>query len=167
MGESLEGVRTGELLARYAAILAELRRRDVVRTNNAPAGDYVEWLVARALGVQRVTSTSEKSYDLIAGEYGKMQLKARVVSEPIKAGQRQTSPFRSWDFDHAALVQLRDVDYAVVRAVLLPMSVVREVAVFQRHINGSIVFMTPALLGHPQATDVTDRLQQAALEVKA
>ena len=53
-----------ELLAGYAGILAELRRRGVVRTNNAPVGDYAEWLAARALGGEIVANASEKSYDL-------------------------------------------------------------------------------------------------------
>lgn len=34
-----------ELLAGYAMVLAELRRRGVVRSANAPAGDYGEWLI--------------------------------------------------------------------------------------------------------------------------
>ncbi len=38
-----------ELLAGYARSLAELRRRGVVRSANAPAGDYAEWLVKTAL----------------------------------------------------------------------------------------------------------------------
>ena len=40
----------GELLSFSRAILAELRRRGVIRTGNAPAGDYAELLVQRASG---------------------------------------------------------------------------------------------------------------------
>ena len=36
---------TGELMGLSRAILAELRRRGVIRTGNAPAGDYAELLV--------------------------------------------------------------------------------------------------------------------------
>ena len=46
----VESTRTvSELLSGYARILAELRRRDVIRSNIAPAGDYAEWLVWKAL----------------------------------------------------------------------------------------------------------------------
>jgi len=39
-----------DLLAAYAAILQELRDRGVVRTRNAPLGDYAEYLVAEVYG---------------------------------------------------------------------------------------------------------------------
>ena len=38
-------LRVAELLALSRAILAELRRRGVIPTGNAPAGDYAELLV--------------------------------------------------------------------------------------------------------------------------
>lgn len=53
------------LLGAYAAILAELRTRGVVRTNNAPVGDYAETLVVAALGGSLAESVSEKSYGSI------------------------------------------------------------------------------------------------------
>jgi hypothetical protein len=34
----------------YRAFLRELKGRGVIRTENAPAGDYAEYLVAAALG---------------------------------------------------------------------------------------------------------------------
>ncbi len=44
----LEHRSTADLLARYGRTLAELRRRGILRTNNPPAGDYGEWLVANS-----------------------------------------------------------------------------------------------------------------------
>ena len=38
------------LFSLYRAILRELKGRGVIRTENAPAGDYAEYLVAAALG---------------------------------------------------------------------------------------------------------------------
>jgi len=114
-----------ELLAGYSRTLAELRRRGVVRTNNAPAGDYAEWLATKGLGGE-LAGNSVKSYDLTLATGERVQVKARVVSEPATRSQLQTSSFRSWDFDLAALVLLRVSDYQVVRAVLVPSEVVRE-----------------------------------------
>jgi hypothetical protein len=54
----------GELLSGYARTLAELRRRGVVRSNNAPAGDYAEWLVAKALDGELADNFSMKSWDV-------------------------------------------------------------------------------------------------------
>ena len=150
-----------QLLAGYARTLAELRRRNVVRSNNAPAGDYAEWLVATALGGQLVPN-STKSSDVTLPDSHRIQVKARVVSEPLRTGQLQTSPFRSWDFDEVALVQLRDHDYRVLRAVLLPVSVARANSQARAHVNGEVLYMRPALLNHPEAQDITDALNRAA-----
>ena len=92
----------------------------------------------------------------------RVQVKARVTSEPPNASQLQTSPFRSWDFDLAAFVLLRDYDYAVRRAVLLPVEVVRAQSTYRSHVNGSVVMMRGALLDHEDAEDITARLRAAA-----
>jgi hypothetical protein len=41
-----------DLFSLYRAILSELKGRGVIRTENAPAGDYAEYLVATAVGGQ-------------------------------------------------------------------------------------------------------------------
>jgi hypothetical protein len=151
-----------EILSGYARILAELRRRGIVRSANAPAGDYAEWLCARALSATLVDNFSVKSHDLVLADGRRVQVKARVTSDPPRAGQLQTSPFRSWDFDLAAFVLLRDHDYEVLRGVLVPVEVVRAQASFRRHVNGFVVLMRGALLDHHEAQDITDRLRAAA-----
>ncbi|MCY1039749.1 hypothetical protein OV208_00350 [Corallococcus sp. bb12-1] len=161
---SIQNQSVGELLAGYAQVLAELRRRRVVRTNNAPAGDYAEWLVARALGGALAEDNSVKSYDLTLPAGERLQVKARVVSEPPKHGQLQTSAFRSWDFELAALVLLRDTDYCVVRAVLAPAEIVREQSRFSAHTKSHSVHMNSRLMDHARAADITAQLRAAAGE---
>lgn len=151
-----------ELLAGYAASLAELRRRGVVRSANAPAGDYGEWLIEKALGGRLADSSSEKSWDVRLADGERIQVKTRLVSVPPRPGQLQTSPFRSWNFETAAFVLLRGEDYGVLRAVLLPATVVKEVARWRAHVNGHVVMMNAALLGHPEAKDISDDLRHAA-----
>ncbi|MEX2654251.1 MAG: hypothetical protein WD532_04380, partial [Acidimicrobiia bacterium] len=65
----------GDLLSSYAAILAELRERGVVRSANAPAGDYAEWLCSRALGATLVDNFSVKSHDLVLSDGRRVQVK--------------------------------------------------------------------------------------------
>lgn len=155
-------VSVADLLGQYAAILRDLRTRGVVRSANAPAGDYAEWLFARALGGRLVENFSVKSYDLTLPDEIRVQVKTRVVSDPPRRAQVQTSPFRSWDFHLAGLLLLRDTDYGVLRAALVPVEVVRELSVFRAHVNGAVVHMTDSLLGHQSARDVTHDLRQAA-----
>lgn len=159
----LEALSTADLLAGYSRTLAELRRRGIVRTNNAPAGDYAEWLVVKALG-GTLAPNSEKSHDLTLPDGRRIQVKARVVSSPPTPGQLQTSPFRSWSFDLAALVLLDAVDYRPVLGVLVAVDLVREHAKARPHVNGEIVFIKPPLTTTPGVVDITDRLRVAAAE---
>lgn len=84
---------TGELLALSRGILAELRHRGVIRSGNAPAGDYAELLVQQATGGE-LAPNSQRSWDVEtpAGEH--LQVKARVVPNANTPGQRQLSVFR-------------------------------------------------------------------------
>jgi len=56
---------------------------------------------------------------VLADDGEKLQVKARVVSDPAKPGQLQLSPFRSFDFDSAIVVLLSAIDYAVSHRQLL------------------------------------------------
>lgn len=153
---------TNELLAAYASTLTELRRRGVIRSNNAPAGDYGEWLVAKALSATIVANAAMKSYDLTTADARRVQVKTRVVSVPVRRGQLQASVFRSFDFDLAALVLLRDVDYAVHRAVLVPVHLVRGLSSRVEHVNGWRLMMTADVLDHQEAEDITAATRRAA-----
>jgi hypothetical protein len=147
----LETAPPRELLATYESILAELRRRNVVRTNDAPAGQYAEWLAQRVFGGE-LANNSVKSYDLLTTSFGKVQVKARVLRKG-SAAERQLSPFRSFEFDHA-LVILFDRSYAVHRAALLPMQTVLDNTVESKHVNGRIMFARESLM--KQGINVTE-----------
>ncbi len=129
----------------------------MVRTENAPAGDYAEFLVATALG-GHLAPNSEKSYDVLADGV-RFQVKARVVSDPPRAGQLQLSTFRSFDFDEAIIVLLDDHDYAVRQAVRLPVEELQAVAVRDQHVNGYRVHARPALMASPHAVDISALLR--------
>ena len=148
------------LFALYRAILSELKHRGVIRTENAPVGDYAEYLVATALRGQLAPS-SEKSWDVLAQDGEKLQVKARVVSDPAAPGQLQLSPFRSFGFDFAVIVLLSATDYVVSRASKVPRDVVESSAVYRKHVNGNVLFARPEIMGHPDATDLTAALRAA------
>lgn len=133
----------------------------MVRSNNPPAGDYAEWLVAKAFSAA-LAPASEKSYDLKFPDGRRVQVKSRVVSSPPVADQVQSSPFRSWDFEVAAFVLLDAVEYRPVLGVLAPVDVVREHAKPRPHVNGEIVFIRPPLTKAPGTTDVTAALVKAS-----
>lgn len=149
-----------ELLELSRKILTELRERKILRTGNAPAGDYAEWLVQRATG-GRLAPNSKSSWDLEGTDGHRLQVKARVVVDHGNKGQRQLSPFRSWSFD-AAVIVLFDDDFKVWKAARLPVERLRQCARYSRHVNGELVFATDALLS--DGDDWTERLLKAATE---
>jgi hypothetical protein len=149
------------LFALYRRILKELRGRGVIRTENAPTGDYAEHLTAVALGGE-LAPNSEKSWDVRLPDGTRLQVKARVVSTPRRAGQLQLSPFRSFDFDEAVIVLLDERDYMVERAVRVPRDLVQAASRYNRHVNGNIAFARPELLSAAGTADVTGALRDAA-----
>jgi hypothetical protein len=76
-----------ELFALYGSVMGELLRRHLVRTANAPAGDYAQYLVAKALGGE-LAPNSEKSWDVKTLEGKRVQVKGRVVANPPNQAQR-------------------------------------------------------------------------------
>jgi len=133
----------------------------VIRTENAPVGDYAEYLVATALGGQ-LAQNSEKAWDVLGSNGERIQVKARVVSDPPEPGQLQLSPFRSFSFDAAVIVLLSAADYDVSRASKVPRHVVESNAVYRQHVNGRVLFARPEIMGHPEATDLTATLRAAS-----
>jgi len=82
---NLSALSESGLFALYRAILRELKSRGVIRTENAPMGDYAEYLVAAALGGQ-LAPNSEKAWDVLGSDGEKLQVKARVVSNAAEPG---------------------------------------------------------------------------------
>ena len=150
----LEHASARELLASYELILGELRKREVVRTNDAPSGQYAEWIGQRVLGGV-LASNSVKSHDLLTEDNRRIQIKSRVLRNPTKFGtsERQLSPFRSFEFEEA-LVILFDISYRVARAVLLPAAVVLEHSTYRSHVNGHVAIARDSLMD--LGKDITD-----------
>ncbi len=156
--DQLEERSTGELLALSRRILTELRRRGVLRSGNAPTGDYAELLVTRTTGGE-LAPNSQRSWDVETPMGDRLQVKARVVTDPRKAGERQLSTFRSWDFDAAVIVLFDDV-FAVLRATRLPRGVLQQASKADAHVGGFRVMATDELLDRGE--DWTARLRQVA-----
>lgn len=73
---SLKRQSTARLLRDWTAIMRELRRREIIRSENNPTGDLAEGLVAGLYGVELETN-STAGYDLCLSDGTRMQVKAR------------------------------------------------------------------------------------------
>ncbi|WP_026374325.1 hypothetical protein [Agrococcus lahaulensis] len=150
----LAGVPTRELLVRYGATLTELERRGVVRTRNAPVGDYAEYLAAHVYSASRMPN-SVKSYDLRGPDGTRYQVKTRTVRPGMKAGAA-FSVIRSYDFDVMVYLALDWETYEVAWAREVPVAEMEGVGRFSAHINGTLVRIKDAAsLG----VDVTERFR--------
>jgi hypothetical protein len=156
--DDLSKLSVAQLLTLSRWILAELRQRGVVRSGNAPAGDYAELLVMRATGGQ-LAEAAQKSWDVLTPAVERLQVKARLVTDPAKPGERQLSVFRSWEFE-ALIVVLFDDDFNVRRATRLARQLLEGQSRFVQHVRGYRVMATDALL--EQGEDWTDRLRAVA-----
>ncbi len=134
----------------YAAVLNELVERGVVRTRNAPAGDCAEWLRHQASD-GALEPTSRKSHDITLDDGTRLQVKCRVVSNPVLAGERQLSVIRSWEFDQLMIVLLDRVDYSIRQAVMVLVEVARGGAYLMKHVNGDGAHARPELLAHTES----------------
>jgi hypothetical protein len=154
--DTLQSLTTGELPGLSRGILAELRGRGVIRSGNAPAGDYAELLVQRATAGE-LAPNAQKSWDVktASGDH----LQARVVTNPNASGERQLSVFRSWEFE-AAVIVLFDDAFRVWRATRLSVDVLMHAALLVEHVNGFRVMATDDLLD--RGVDWTERLRESA-----
>ncbi|PCK84369.1 hypothetical protein CPT32_24285 [Rhizobium sophoriradicis] len=152
-----EGKTTAELLTMHAAIMEELRGRNVLRSANNPTGDLAEYLFCAAFGWQQAAN-SVKGYDALDGAGIRYQVKGRRIHQRNKS--RQLSAIRDLDgFDVLAVV-LFDDDYQIVRAALIPAATVKEKAVYIAHTNSHKFLARDGVWEVSGVMDVTDRLRQ-------
>lgn len=151
-----------DLLSIYARILDELLRRNLIRTRNAPAGDYAEALVARALN-GTLEPNSTKSWDVTTQTGQRVQVKARVVGPSTRMSAKH-SVFRSWgfDFDIPVFVTFDQETYVVTSAVSVPVASVEGTARFSSHVAGSTLRIGTNMLALDGAEDITTLVKAAS-----
>ena len=155
MEEALRTMAEVELLRTSGAVIAELRRRGVVKTANNPLGDYTEWLVCRLLGLESQPN-STAGFDACDQRGMRYQIKGRRS----KANSVQFSPIRNLEghgFDFVIAVVFND-DYSVRQAVKVPHGSVHKVARYQGHVNGHIIIWSPQTVGVEGVEDITRSL---------
>ena len=147
-----------ELLSLYADILAELRRQGILRTGNNPAGDWAEFLFREAFG-WKLAPNSEKGFDATDSTGIRYQIKSRRIY--LRNTSRELSAIKSLnDFDVLAGV-LFDERYRVIRAAMVPVSVVEGLAKPDDK-KGYRFFLRDDVWKHPNVEDVTTKLREIA-----
>ncbi len=154
--DSLRHKSIAELLALHIAIMEELRARDVLRSANNPTGDLAEYLFCAAFGWAQ-EGNSAKAFDAMGDDGTRYQIKGRRIHRRDKS--RQMSAIRDLDgFDILAAV-LFDDDYQIMRAALVPATVVRSCSAYIEHTNSHKFLLRDGIWDTPGVFDVTDRLR--------
>lgn len=146
-----------ELLRFHAGVIDELLRRGVVRTANNPIGDYTEWLVRDRLGLA-LEPNSRTSYDGIDAAGIRYQIKGRRSKRPT--GNVQFSVIRNLEkcaFDYLIAVVFNP-DYTIRFAAKIPHTVVSEVAVYRKHVNGRVPIVRENIFERSGVVDITNVL---------
>ena len=144
-----------ELLQTHGAVIAELRRRGVVKTENNPIGDYTEWLVCDRLGLQ-AQGNSQAAFDAADPQGVKYQIKGRRSS----GNSVQFSSIRQLEdhgFDFVVAVVFRE-DYSVRLAVKIAYDAVPQLARYRAHTNGHNLILTDKAVERDGVEDITHLL---------
>lgn len=154
---NLKELNVKELLQLQASITSELMERSIVRTQNNPLGDYTEWLVSNALGLELAVN-SRAGYDGITNDGIKIQIKGRRITP--KNESRQLSAIRKYedkDFDKLAAV-IFDENFNIIDALLIPHEVVGEYAKYRAHQNAHILRIKGSILSDPRVISFKERV---------
>ena len=157
----LGGISTPNLLLLSGGVIEELRRRRVVRTTNNPVADYAEFLAARAFELT-LAARSESGYDGTDTGGLRYQVKSRRLTSANPS--RQLGFIRGLDgdpFDYLVAILFK-ADYAVFRAALIPVAVVRSRATWVEYVHAWRLVLSEPVFELDTVTDVTERLRAAA-----
>jgi hypothetical protein len=157
--EHLADASTRSLLALHSSILEELRSRGILRTANNPTGDLAEHLFCKTFGWKQ-EGNSSKSFDAVDANGVRYQIKGRRLHS--RNTSRQLSAIRDLDgFDVLAAI-LFGANFDVLRAVLIPASIVRAHSSYIAHTNSHKFLLRDAVCILPGVTEVTARLEATA-----
>lgn len=145
-----------ELLKLHADVSEALRDRRAVRTANNPTGDYGEYLFCEALTLHR-QDNSVKSFDAKDARGVRYQIKARRLHRRNQS--RVLGAIRDLTgFDLLAAV-LFDDNYRVLRAAVIPVSIVRDSVVWKEHTNSYRFILSEKMWDEPRVIDATEDLR--------
>lgn len=142
------------LLRLEADVVKELRRRDLVRTNNKPLGDIAEYVVWLARGGV-LEPNSTKSHDITTASGHRIQVKA-MANRAAGAGARFSS-FRSAGY-HTAVFLVFDSAFDIAEAFEVGADHIEEHVRFVPHVAGRQPSLTQV---RTLGADVTTEMQSA------
>lgn len=152
-----------EILCLSAENLQSLRDEHVLRTYNSPTGDFGEWILARALGLELVT-VGRKGYDAKDSNGFLIQIKAACMPPRKEINSVQLSAVRSlFDF-HSLICIVFSTSYDVLRVIKVSAGTIRNLVDLtkkqkNKYVN-SYIFHVKDLMDC-EHEDLTDKVKEA------
>ena len=134
-----------KLLAAYSELMEELRRRNMIRTNNNPVADYAEKVAVERLSLKQV-GKEQKGFDAVDAQGYRYQIKGRRITKHNSS--RQLSVIRNLSerlFDYLIAV-IFDESFKVEGIWKIPYEFVKEHSKLSEHQNGHILYAKPEIL---------------------
>lgn len=142
------------LTALWAATMAELRVRGLVRSANEPVADYAERVAAAELGLT-LMARSTKGYDAV-GAYGlryQIKRRRRTVSQRCSSALSETCLSAHFDV-LLALVFHSDLEHREMWSI--PHAAAATHARFHQHVNGHVMRLNAAVYCRSRVSSVCD-----------
>jgi hypothetical protein len=150
------------LLELHGDLLAELRKRRVVRSSNNPTGDYGELLFSRAFG-WTLNGNSSADADAVDSAGIHYQIKCRKLE--TLTGSRQLGFIRrlpAKQFDQLAAVLLNS-KFRVLRGAIIPYHIVESRASYVDSVKAWRFVLRDSVWDIDGVVDVTNQLRAAEL----
>ena len=157
VAEDLKDRSTRDLLALWAAIMRELRRREVVRTANNPIGDIAEALVAAHYRGER-KSFSNAGWDVATPSGDRLEVKGIRLAE-VRT-RSNLSPIPPSSTYTAAVVVVFDENLRVTETLRASRATVEELFKPRKRDGARIMRVGRKLRDHPavERVDLSDRM---------
>jgi hypothetical protein len=155
----ISGFTPAQLLVLHARVLDELRNRGITRSANNPTGDLAEHVFCQAFGWKQ-SNKSKAHIDAVGSDGAKYQIKGRRMTR--RNGSRQLGVIRDLvgaHFDFLAAVLFSE-GFGIVRAAIIPCSVIAERAKFVKRTNSHRFLLRDDVWDAPDVQDVTQKLEE-------
>jgi hypothetical protein len=155
----MEEVPTNKLLQDFGAILVELRRRGICRSENIPTGDLAEYLACKALGLT-IAAKSAKGFDAVDSAGARYQIKGRRITPYNPSTQLSAIrdlPGGPFDFLIAVLF---DQEFRLTAAYRFSFAACQRAARFVDRTNSYTLFANSSLIMHPDTLDLTSEIRR-------
>jgi hypothetical protein len=149
------------LLKLYADVHEALRRRGLMRSSNAPTGDFAAFLFCKAFGWEQPVNPNV-GYDAKDSTGTLYQIRGRRITRYSPSRELPALPDLKNRPFHALAAVLFNEDFTVGRAALIPIEVVEAKSSFSEHAKAWRFLLTDAVWEVPGVTDVTSALRKAS-----